>query len=160
METKKMEGIAGFTRLFRDEMIGLPEKSIVVFTGSNAVCAPFAELLAYSIRDRKFDLFFSPMAEEKDCRALLWREGTGYSISQTGKEVAGAVSVVVLGGLAMPKFGCPVEKVQQFIDKASKPGAVKVIGVGFMEIFKRSGWHTHIKFDALINAKLETEKQI
>ena len=155
-----MKGIAGFTKLFREEMNGLPEGSIIVFTGSNAVCAPFAELLAYSIRDKKFDLFFSPVANEKDCRALLWKEGTGYGISSSGKEITEAAAVIVLGGLAMPKFGCSMEKVQQFIDKMSKPDASKIIGVCFMDIFKRSGWHLHIKFDALINATMKTEKQI
>lgn len=160
MEEKRMEGIVGFTKLFRNEVIDLPEGSIVVFTGSRAVCAPFAELLAYSIRDRKLDLFFSPMADEKDCRALLWEEGTGYGISPVGKKVTDAASIVVLGGLAMPKFGCPVENIQQFIDKTSKPDRVKVIGVCFMDILKRSGWHLCIKFDAIINATMESEKQI
>jgi hypothetical protein len=160
MGTEKMEGIVGFTKLFREEVSGLTEGSIIVFTGSSAVCAPFAELLAYSIRDKKFDLFFSPMANERDCRALTWKEGTGFGISPNGKEIKGADAVIVLGGLAMPKFGCPIENVQIFIDKMSKSDATKTIGVCFMDILKRSGWDLCIKFDALINATMETEKQI
>jgi hypothetical protein len=157
---EKMDGIVGFTKLFRNEMVDLPEASMVVFTGSRAVCAPFAELLAYSVRDLKLDIFFSPMADEKDCRSLVWQEGTGYGVSTSGREITEATAVVVLGGLAMPKFGCPVEKVEQFIRMTSKPGHVKVIGVCFMDILKRSGWHQSIKFDAMINATMETEKQI
>ncbi len=159
-EMEKMDGIAGFTKLFRNEMVDLPEASAVVFIGSRAVCAPFAELLAYSVRDMKLDTFFSPMADEKDCRALVWQDGTGYGISTNGSEITEAAAIVVLGGLAMPKFGCPVEKVKQFIHMASKPGHVKVIGVCFMDILKRSGWDQSIKFDAMIDATMETEKII
>lgn len=160
MGMEKMEGIVGFTKLFREELSCLTEGSIIVFTGSSAVCAPFAELLAYSIRDKKFDLYFSPIANEKDCRSLMWKEGTGFGISSAGKEITEADAVIVLGGLAMPKFGCPMEKVERFIDRISKPEATKVIGVCFMDILKRSGWDQCIKFDALINATMETEKQI
>jgi hypothetical protein len=157
---REMEGIVGFTKLFREEVCGLPEGSTVVFAGSSAVCAPIAELLSYSIRDKKFNLFFSPMANENDCRALLWKEGTGYGISLEKKEIKEAAAIIVLGGLAMPKFGCPKENVQRFIEKTSRRGEVKVVGVCFMDILKRSEWHQCIKFDALINATMETEKQI
>jgi hypothetical protein len=68
--------------------------------------------------------------------------------------------IVVLGGLAMPKFGCPVEGVQRFIGKVAGQGTAKVVGVCFMDILKRSGWTDCIKFDALINATMEVEKQI
>ncbi len=160
MGREKMEGIVGFTKLFREEMEDLPEGSIIVFTGSNAVCAPFAELLAYSIRDKNFDLFFSPMANEKDCRSFQWKDGTGFGISTAGQEITEATAIIVLGGLAMPKFGCPMERVQQFIEKTSMNDSVRVIGVCFMDILKRSGWHLCIKFNALINATMETEKQL
>jgi hypothetical protein len=160
MEIGKMEGIVGLTKLFRNEMIDIPGGSVIVFTGSTAVCSPFAELLAYSIRDMKFNPFFSPMADHNDCRALRWNEGTGYGVSPHGQKVTGAVAVVILGGLAMPKFGCPVENVQRFIAEVAVIRTTKVIGVGFMDILKRSGWDHFIKFDALINATMETEKQI
>lgn len=155
-----MEGIVGFTRIFREEVIAISEGSTIVFAGSNAVCAPFAELLAYAIRDKKFDLYFSPLADEKDCRRMTWREGTGYGIDSIGKEVRGVAAVIVLGGLAMPKFGCKIEKVQEFIAKTSNHNDTKVIGVCFMDILKKSGWTSIIKFDALINSTMETEKQI
>ncbi len=155
-----MEGIAGLTKLFREEMIELREGSTVVFAGSSAVCAPFAELLAYSIRDRKFDLYFSPMANETDCRSLVWREGTGYTIDPSGKSVKDVASIVVLGGLAMPKFGCDVNKVKEFIDHTTNQTGAKIVGVCFMDILRRSGWTTTIQFNALINSTMDTEKQI
>ncbi len=157
VEKVRMEGIAGLTKLFRNETNGLSKGAVIIFAGSAAVCAPFAELLGYAVRDKEFVLYFSPLGNEKDCRALHWNEGAGYSISPIGIETAGADLIVILGGLAMPKFGCPVEAVQQFIEKASKAGTTKVIGVGFMDILRRSGWHLQIKFDSILNATMETE---
>lgn len=90
---------------------------------------------------------------------MVWNEGSGYCISPAGGVVGEAGAVVVLGGLAMAKFGCPVEDVQRFIARVSG-AATKVVGVGFMDIFRRMGWHTSIDFDSLLNATLETEKLI
>jgi len=159
MEKVKMDGIVGLTKLFRSETNELSKGAVVIFAGSAAVCAPFAELLGYAVCDKEFALFFSPLANEKDCRELHWNEGTGYSISPIGKETAGADLIVVLGGLAMPKFGCPVETIQQFIEKVSKPGTTKVIGVGFMDILRSSGWHLQIDFDSILNSTIETERE-
>ncbi|NLT36662.1 MAG: DUF2124 family protein [Methanomassiliicoccus sp.] len=158
MENGKIEGIVGLTKLFRNETIELSKGDVIIFAGSEAVCAPFAELLGYSVRDKDLALYFSPLAREKDCRPLQWKDGTGYNISSSGEEIAGADLVVVLGGLAMPKFGCPVEAVQQFIAKVSKPGGTRVVGVSFMDILRRSGWQHHIRFDSILNATMETEK--
>jgi hypothetical protein len=157
MEKVRMEGIVGLTKLFRNETDGLSKGAVVIFAGSAAVCALFAELLGYAVRDRGFALYFSPLANEKDCRELHWNEGTGYSISPNGKEIVGADLIVILGGLAMPKFGCAVDAVQQFIEKTSKPVTTKVIGLGFMDILRRSGWHLQINFDSILNATMETE---
>jgi len=59
----------------------------------------------------------------------------------------------------MPKFGCPVEAIQQFIEKVSKPGTTKVFGVGFMDILRSTGWHLQIDFDSIVNSTMETERE-
>lgn len=159
-EENRMEGIVGLTKLFRNEIAGSPDGSIVVFAGSKAVCAPFAELLAYAVRDKGLEMYFSPLADAKDCRRLMWNEGTGYSASAGGVEVEKADMVVVLGGLAMPKFGCPAEKVREFIGKISPQGGARVVGVCFMDILRRSGWDQIIRFDAIIDATMHVEKRI
>lgn len=153
-----MDGIVGLTKLFRNETNDLSKGAVVIFAGSEAVCAPFAELLGYAVRDKELALYFSPLAREKDCRPLEWKAGTGYSISSTGEEISDADLIVALGGLAMPKFRCSVEAVQQFIGKLSKPGRTKVVGVGFMDILRRSGWHLQLKFESILNVTMETEK--
>jgi len=159
-EENRMEGIVGLTKLFRNEVVGTPDGSVVVFAGSKAVCAPFAELLAYAVRDKGLKMYFSPLADPADCRRLVWNEGIGYSASSDVSEVQKADIVVVLGGLAMPKFGCTAEKVSDLIGKMSPQGGAKVVGVRFMDIFRRSGWDRLIRFDAMIDATMHVEKRM
>ena len=155
-----MEGIVGFAKLFREEVSGLTEGSIIVFTGSSAVCAPFAELLAYSIRDKGLQLYFSPMANEMDCRALKWKEGTGFGISTTGEGIKGAAAVIVLGGLAMPKIWMP-DGERSEIHRQDIPVRGHEGHRGVLHGHPEEIWVGRIiKFDALINATMETEKQI
>jgi len=54
-----MDGIVGLTKPFRSETNELSKGAVVIFAGSAAVCAPFAELLGYAVRDKEFALFFT-----------------------------------------------------------------------------------------------------
>ena len=65
-------------------------------------------------------------------------------------------AIVVLGGLAMPKFGCAPEDVLNMIEEASGDKSPKIIGVCFMGIFDRAGWTDKIPFDVLIDTRMET----
>ncbi|MDD1743918.1 MAG: DUF2124 domain-containing protein, partial [Methanomassiliicoccales archaeon] len=66
----------------------------------------------------------------------------------------GADAIVVLGGLAMPKFGCPVELVKSAITTLSDGKNARVIGVCFMGIFERSGWTKELPFKNVIDATM------
>lgn len=151
----KVEGISGLTRTFRDSLADVPDGSAVLFLGSEAVCSPFAQLLAYAVRDRRMNFAFSPKARWDHCRKLEWIEGAGYQIGQEAFNPEDAKAVVVLGGLAMPKFGCPVEDVKRFIGLI--PGEPKVVGLGFMDILRRSGWDKEVRMDVLIDAYMSAE---
>jgi len=59
MEKVKMDGMVGLTKLFRTETNELSKGAVVIFAGSAAVCAPFAELLGYAVCDKEFALFFT-----------------------------------------------------------------------------------------------------
>jgi hypothetical protein len=152
------EGIAGLTKLFRESLAVVPEGSIVVFLGSEAVCSPFAQLLAYAVRDRKMSFGFSPKAVWEKCYLMTWMDGVGYQIGPEKMDPAHANVVVILGGLAMPKFGCPVDNVNSYIEKVEKRPLV--VGVGFMDIFRRSGWNELIRFDTLMNSYMDAENVI
>jgi hypothetical protein len=154
----KAEGITGFTKLFRESLADVPDGSLVVFLGSEAVCAPFAQLLAYAVRDRKMSFGFCPKAAWDRCASMVWMDGVGFHITTEKANPAQANVVVVLGGLAIPKFGCPAEDVNSFIAKVI--GKPSIIGVCFMDVFRLTGWDKKISFTSLINAYMDAEKII
>ena len=67
---EKRSGIPGFTGAFRDTMVDLKDGSKVVFTGSVAVCTPFIELLAYTVRDKGFEMLYVPRAVADEARRI------------------------------------------------------------------------------------------
>ena len=148
---EKKSGIVGFTGLFRESIAALKDGSKVVFTGSAAVCTPFAELLAYAVRDRGFDVIYVPRANADEARKITGIENIGYCVIDEKADPKKPDAVVVLGGLAMPKFGCEPEDVTRLIEELSGEKKPKVIGVGFMNIFERTGWDKKLKFDTLID---------
>jgi hypothetical protein len=152
---EKRSGIVGFTGTFRESMEEIKEGSKVVFTGSVAVCTPFIELLAYTVRDRGFEMLYVPRADAKEARKIKEIENIGYSVVDEKGNPDNPDVVVVLGGLAMPKFGCPPEDVIRMIEDISGEKKPKIIGVGFMNIFEREGWDKKIKFDTLMDTTME-----
>ncbi len=155
MEKKK--GIVGFTGTFSESIADVKEGSKVVFTGSVAVCSPFIELLAYTVRDRGFDMLYVPKANAKEARKIKAIENIGYSVVDEKGDPKNADAIVVLGGLAMPKFGCTPVEVNQMIESLSGDEKPKIIGVGFMNIFEKAGWDKKIDFDTVIDITMEAE---
>ncbi|MCG7844667.1 MAG: DUF2124 domain-containing protein [Methanomassiliicoccales archaeon] len=151
----KLEGISGLTKLFRESLIGVPDGSNIVFMGSEAVCPPFAQLLAYAVRDRDMSFGFSPKAVWEKCRKMSWVEGAGFQISEEKFDPINANVIVVLGGLAMPKFGCQVQDVNSYISRIS--GRPLVVGLGFMNVFRRVGWDKQVRFDVLLDSYMSAE---
>jgi hypothetical protein len=153
---EKKSGIVGFTGTFRESIADIKEGSKVVFTGSVAVCTPFIELLAYTVRDRGFDMFYVPRADAKEARKIKEIENIGFSVVDEKGDPKDPDAVVVLGGLAMPKFGVPPEDVNRLIEEIAGEKKPKIIGVCFMDIFERAGWEEKVKFDTVIDTTLET----
>jgi DNA-binding transcriptional regulator GbsR (MarR family) len=150
MEERNM--IIDFTGAFRNSIADLNYGSKVVFTGSVAVCTPFIELLAYAVRDQGFKMVYVPKANANEARRIKEVEHIGYSVVDEKADPKNPDAIVVLGGLVMPKFGCEPEEVTRLIEELSREKKPKVIGVGFMNIFERSGWDKKLKFDTLIDA--------
>ncbi len=136
-------------------MADVPDGSAILFLGSEAVCSPFAQLLAYFVRDRKMLFAFGPKTYWDRCREMSWVEGIGFQIGSKVFDPQRSRAVVLLGGLAMPKFGCPVQDVNSFLSRI--PGHPKIIGLGFMDIFRRSGWNKEVHMDVLIDAYMSVE---
>ncbi|MHC1680669.1 MAG: DUF2124 family protein [Methanomassiliicoccales archaeon] len=150
-----MEGISGLTKLFRESMVDVDDGSTILFLGSEAVCPPFAQLLAYAVRDRHMRFGFSPKAEWDKSRLMNWVDGAGFQISNEPFEPGEADVIVILGGLAIPKFGCPVEDAKAFISQV--PRHRLVIAVGFMDAFRKAGWDTSLHIDVLIDGYMSAE---
>jgi len=150
-EMKERNGIVDFTGTFRNSIADIKEGSKMVFTGSVAVCTPFIELLAYTVRDRGFEMLYVPGANAKEARKIKEVENIGYTVVDEKGDPRNPDAVVVFGGLAMQKFGCSPEDVTRMIADISGEKKPKIIGVGFMNTFERAGWDKKIKFDTLID---------
>jgi hypothetical protein len=153
---EKKSGIVGFTGTFREGIADVKDGSKVVFTGSVAVCTPFIELLAYTVRDRGFDMVYVPKADAKEARKIREIANIGLSVVDEKADPKNPDAVVVLGGLAMPKFGVPPEEVNRLIAAIAGKKRPKIIGVCFMNIFERAGWAEKVKFDTVMDTTLET----
>ena len=154
-EMREGNGIVDFTGTFRNSIADIKYGSKVVFTGSVAVCTPFIELLAYTVRDRGFEMLYVPRADANEARRIKEIENIGYSVVDEKADPKKPDAVVVLGGLAMPKFGCEPEDVTRLIEDISGEKKPKVIGVGFMNTFERAGWDKKLKFDTMIDTTME-----
>jgi hypothetical protein len=153
---EKKSGIVGFTGSFRESVKDMENNSKVVFAGSIAVCTPFIELLSYSVRDKNFDLIYAPKADINDAKQVKMQQGIGFGVVDGNVDPQNPEVVVVLGGLAMPKFGCAPEDVLNMIREVSGDQKPRIIGVCFMNIFERAGWDKKIPFDTIIDTTLET----
>jgi len=153
---EKKSGIVGFTGTFSESIADIKEGSKVVFTGSVAVCTPFIELLAYTVRDKGFDMVYVPKADAKEARKIKEIKNIGFSVLDEKADPKNPDAVVVLGGLAMPKFGVPPEDVNRLIAGIAGKKKPKIIGVCFMNMFERAGWEQKVKFDTVIDTTLET----
>ena len=151
----KAEGISGLTKLFREALVDVDDASTILFVGSEAVCPPFAQLLAYAVRDHNMRFGFCPRAEWENSRTMRWVAGAGFQISKDPFEPGEADVIVILGGLAIPKFGCPVEDVKALISQIPKHRLV--IAVGFMDAFRKAGWNSSLHFDVLIDGYMSAE---
>ena len=154
-EMRERNEIVGFTGTFRNSIVDINNGSKMVFTGSAEVCTPFAELLAYAVRDRDFEMLYIPSANAEEARKIKGIENIGYSVVDEMGDPKYPDAVVVLGGLAMPKFGCEPEEVIQMIELLSGVKKPKIIGVGFMNTFEHAGWDKKLNFDTIIDTTVE-----
>ncbi|UYZ40539.1 MAG: DUF2124 domain-containing protein [Candidatus Methanospirare jalkutatii] len=172
MSEEKKTGIVGFTATFREVMADVPSGSKVVFAGSVAVCTPFIELLAYTVRDKNYEMLYVPRAEASEARKIKEVKNIGFCVVDEKGDPSNPAAIVILGGLAMPKFGVPPENVLNMIKEISgydasaekeakeeaeaEKGKPKIIGVCFMNIFERANWLNKIKFDVITDTTMET----
>ena len=146
-DVSNWKGINGQIVSFKSE-VGDAQK--ITFVGSPGVCTPFAELLAYSVRDK--ETHFIPLLDVSDCHQFKAKP-YGMVLDDEVSNPEGSDAVVLLGGLSMPKYDVDTEEVKALVDGILKENG-QLIGVCFMGMFAKAGWLEKIDFDCVIDGTL------
>ncbi len=144
------EGIAGMLAVFRKLVRG---RKKITFIGCPGWCNPFAELLGYVLRDAGKEMVFIPNLR-KDMAVRI--ESTDYGLQLGEKANPASDTIVLLGGLAMPKMEVDVDGLKKLIDEITDGHADRqVLGVCIGGVFQKAGWDKLIDFDYLVDAEME-----
>lgn len=122
----------------------------ITFVGSPGVCTPFAELLAYAVRDK--ESHFIPLLDIGDCHQFESKP-YGMVLSDEVSSPDDSDVVVLLGGLSMPKYDVDTNEVKVLVKNILKDDGI-LIGVCFMDMFAKAGWLEKIDFDCVIDGTL------
>ena len=143
-EISTSSGLGGILNAFREIT---KESKRITFVGTPGFCTPFAELIAYPIRDAGKEMAFVANLGFEDAKRIVF---TSHGMQLAENVDAAADTVVILGGLAMPKISVDVNTLNSMIDRILGEGGL-IIGVCFMSIFEQTGWYDAIDFDYVID---------
>ena len=124
----------------------------ITFIGTPGFCTPFAEILAYVIRDMNQELAFISNISVNKAKTII---STPHGMQLGDDTNPSADTIVLLGGLAIPKMNIDVNDVKNVIEEISESRDRKVIGVCFMSMFQETGWINIIKFDYLLDSYMK-----
>ena len=146
-DVNEWKGINGQLVAFKKE-VGDAEK--ITFVGSPGVCTPFAELLAYAVRDK--ETHFIPLLDKDNCHQF---EAKPYAmvLKDDVSNPKDSDVVVLLGGLSMAKYDVDTEDVKDLVADILKDDGI-LIGVCFMDMLAKAGWLEKIDFDCVIDGTL------
>lgn len=147
METSEGIGgmLRGIARVTRDS-------KKVIFAGTSGFCTPFAELAAYAMRNNPSEIGFVVNDDVDGARAII---PTDYGM-QIGEPIDyHADTLVLLGGLSMPKIGIETGNVKELMDKIFEGSDRKLlIGICFQSMFEVCEWTEELEFDHLFDADI------
>ncbi len=152
MKTKvEAKGLSGLSKCLRTAVESIAKEGDILFVGSPFTCLPFAEFLCYGIRGSPLKPFFMPSSDLSKIRELVKDEGCGYQLGglKTGNDYR---AVVLLGGLAIPKYGVPPKVLKEAIDQL--PGGKDAIAVCFQGSLRGQDWTNTFQFKYLIDTDL------
>lgn len=141
------KGLNGQLATFKKE-VGDVEK--ITFIGSSGVCTPFAEFMAYAVRDKQ--THFIPLLNIDDCHQFELKSYAMVLNDEVSNPKDSDV-VVLLGGLAMPKYDVDTDELNALIDDILKEDG-RIIGVCYMDMFCKAGWPEKVNFDKIIDGTL------
>lgn len=143
-EISTSSGLGGILNAFRNIT---KESKRITFVGTPGFCTPFAELIAYPIRDAGKEMAFVANLDFDDAKRIVY---TSHGMQMAENTDATADTVAILGGLAMPKISVDVYALKSMIDRILG-GDGMLIGVCFMSIFELAGWYDILDFDYMID---------
>jgi hypothetical protein len=146
-DVNEWKGINGQLVSFKSE-VGDAQK--ITFVGSPGVCTPFAELLAYTVRDK--ETHFIPLLDIGDCHRFESKT-YGMVLNDDVSDPHESDIVVLLGGLSMPKYDVDTEQLNALVVDILKEDGL-LMGVCFMDMFAKAGWLDKIDFDCVIDGTL------
>ncbi|MDG6243235.1 MAG: DUF2124 domain-containing protein [Methanolobus sp.] len=143
------QGIGGQLTDFR-KLVESSER--ITFIGTAGFCTPFAELMAYVLRNSDKQMTFIPGLSFDDARSIV---STSHGMQLGDPVDPHADTIVLLGGLAMPKTGVELTQIKDLIDQVLENSEKKlIIGVCFQSVFEKMKWLESIDFDYIIDADL------
>lgn len=142
---KEFKGLNGNLMAFKEEVADAKK---ITFAGAPGVCTPFAELFAYSVRDK--ESVYITLTDVDSARKM---ELTPQGMQLTDPADPKADVVALLGGLSMPKSNVKIEEVQEMVGSILNENG-KLIGLCYMDMFKDAGWDEQLKFDCIIDGTL------
>lgn len=146
------KGIGGQLTEFRKIV---KESKRITFIGTVGFCTPFAELMAFVLRGTGKEVVFLPNLQSDEARMIV-SSSQGMQLGDITDPSAD--TVVLLGGLAMPKIGVEPEKMKELVDGLLQGAEKKlVIGVCFQSMFMNQKWPELIDFNYIIDADLTNE---
>lgn len=141
------KGLNGQLVSFKKE-VGDAEK--ITFIGSPGVCTPFAEFMAYAVRDK--ETHFIPLLDVENSHQFEFKEYAMVLKDEVSNPYDADI-VVLLGGLTIPKYAIEFDELNALIEKILKKNG-KIIGVSFMDMFVKSDWLDKVAFDCIIDGTL------
>ncbi|MDR6223546.1 DUF2124 domain-containing protein [Methanococcoides alaskense] len=142
-------GVGGLLTSFRKLA---KDSNKIMFIGTAGFCTPFAELMAYVIRDTNIEIGFIPETRPEEAREII---KTPFGM-QIGDNIDfHADTIVLLGGLSMPKMGIDINDMKTTIEKVFENTENRTtIGVCFQSAFENQCWIGPIEFDHIIDSHL------
>jgi hypothetical protein len=147
---EKSSGIGGMLMAFRKLARG---RKKITFIGCPGWCNPFAELLGYVLRNAGKEMVFIPnLRKDLAAKVII----TDYGMQLGEKDDPSSDTVVLLGGLAMPKMEVDVNSLKKLVDEVTDGHTGRqVLGVCIGGVFQKAGWDKLIDFDYLMDADME-----
>ena len=141
------KGLNGQLATFKKE-VGDAQK--IIYIGSPGVCTPFAEFMAYAVRDK--ENHFIPLLDIEECHEF---ESKSYAmvLKDEVSDPHDSDVVVLLGGLSMPKYDVDTDELMSLVNSILKEDG-QLMGFCFMDMFTKAGWLERIDFDWVINGTL------